>query len=197
MMGEVGFDIQKNANTVVAGGTKNTMAGHSARFVMAPGVGYFVLSNLAVGGQVGYSFTSDWDDDMADRSHLFEMVPFVRYNILSFGKFGLFAKAEIGLGFGWGTNIAKGSGGTTSTDKPTQFNFRIGVVPGLFYDASEHFQLYTAINLLNFGLTYSSSTSKEDSDNWSRNSTTTFVMGVNTENIFTLGAITAGAIIKL
>lgn len=126
-------------------------------------------------------------DEVKAGAFTWGVAPFFRYNVVSFGKFGIAAEAK--LAFGGAVYNVK-----DEDAKPTEFNFGIGVTPYLTYGLNDHWELETGLNFLTLG--YSFSQIDYDVAGADKEKSHLFGIGVDANNIATLGAITIGATYK-
>jgi len=167
----------------------------TSSFNFYPMGGYILSDDIYIGVALNLgtskSTTPTTPDETVTSSMSFGLTPFARYYALRFNKFAIFGQGQLGLSF----SSSKTKVGGTTTDGPKTTTIGLNIFPGLSYDASEKIQLYTSINVLNFGFNYSVE-KEEIGDDTMYDRTTSFGFGANLNNIVTLGNITVGAIYK-
>ena len=90
---------------------------------------------------------------------------------------------------------------TSSVDGPSTFGYGVNVAPILSYDISKNFSLETTLNFLGLGFRYSETKTPGSSlggyvVSETKDKSTDFGFGVNSNNLVTVGNITIGAIYK-
>jgi long-subunit fatty acid transport protein len=120
-------------------------------------------------------------------SSTFGVAPFLRYYAVRFNKFSVFGQGNAGFSIG----SSKSKTGDVSVDGPKTTMIFLNILPALSYDVSDRFSLEAGINILNFGISF---TSVENGDTTDK--TTNFGFGAGLNNIVKLGDITVGAIYK-
>ena len=149
--GSIGFGGKSNSTTSVG----TTVDGPSSSyFGIAPMAGYYLNSKLAVGAKLDYLHTGETNyntngpirTETKTSTNNFGITPFIRYHVLEIGNLSLFGQGELGLGFGGSTVTASG----ISTDGPSIFTFRLGVIPGVSYKLNEKIDLEAYFGGLDF-----------------------------------------------
>lgn len=197
--GDLGFELQSN-NTGSSFSTPfGTLSNNNNDYTewnlfVNPKLGYSLDEKMSVGAYInlGYAHVKLDNElttmtDVKAGAFTWGVAPFFRYNIVSFGKFGIAAEAKLGVG-GAVYNIKDVDA------KPTEFNFGIGVTPYLTYGLNDHWELETGLNFLTLG--YSFSQLDYDVAGKDKEKSHLFGIGVDANNIATLGAITIGATYK-
>lgn len=159
-------------------------------FNFSPVVGKFLSEKMAIGLSLNLGLSVDNNNaaiETIDTQSSFGLTPFVRYYVITAGKFSVFGQGN--LGFAFSSSKSKTGGTTTDGPKNTQVSFQ--VVPGLAYELNEKISLETAINV--FSLGYSINSSKVG-DNVTTNYNSRLGLGLN--NIANVGNINIGAIFK-
>lgn len=157
-----------------------------------PNIGYKLNDKMSVGGRLDLTFGSAG----ANNSTLgFGLVPYFRYTVLNFGRFGIAAEANIGIH------------STTTTDKTpnvgvaksNKFNFSIGALPVLLFALNEHFTLEANLNVLNLNLGFGSTKATFTPEGGNARTTQdksdfNFGLGANSNSVFgaAIGAVTVG-----
>lgn len=160
----------------------------------SPMVGYFLSDNLAAGLKIQLSmdktttppFTEGGDETVNTETEI-GFVPFVRYYAVTFDKFSLFGQVQAGVTMG----TEKTKTGSTEVEGPKTTTILFNVLPAVAFEASDHLMLEAYINLFRFGFT--AETEKEGNN---KETTNSFNFGLSTNNIFTTGAVSVGAIYK-
>jgi hypothetical protein len=121
--------------------------------------------------------------------------PFVRYTFAEFGRFSVFANASAHFLSGTAEQTLKYS---YSSEPVPSFHydatsFGINIAPILSYNLSQRVNLETTLNFMNFGF---NRTIKKHKEIESKDTDTTFGLGVNSGNIANVGAISIGFIYK-
>ena len=144
-------------------------------FSFAPEVGYSLSSKFDIGIALGISNSKTKTGNLEDKSNEWAIAPYARYSVVEFGKFSVLGQADLFI-----------AGGERNSQKFTSFG--LDIHPVLKYDLSDRFSLLTNLNLLNFGF---SQTKIKDV-----RTTTNFGLGIYSDDVATLGAISVGFIYK-
>ncbi|MFO7657487.1 MAG: outer membrane beta-barrel protein [Bacteroidales bacterium] len=161
-----------------------------------PMFGYYLNENMAAGFKLILSmdrtvtppYFEDGDETIYTVSS-FGLAPFLRYHFIRFGKFSVFGQGQLSVVFGSGkTKI-----GDNTNEDPKVTSIGISVFPGLSFDISDNFSLETSLNA--FGLGYSISQTNNENTNIKTTNSSGY-LGLNLDNIKTLGSITVGAIYR-
>jgi len=155
--GSLGFSTSgsssSSGNVTVDGPT-------STSFLLAPMVGYYMNSQMAVGVEFGIGFTSSNNNATPSATKttatLFGISPFVRYHVVEMGPVSVFGQGSLGIGFG----SSKVKTGSVSADGPKTTMFEIAVRPGISYKLTDQI----AIEAFLGGLSYDMTTEKEDDE---------------------------------
>ena len=157
-------------------------------FSIAPEFGYSISDKTDVGIAVGFYY-SKFDGvesgnfieiDGAEKATTWGIAPYVRYSLIEFGKFAVLAKAELAVSGGSADFVG---GGDSSV-----FGVGFNVAPMLKYTLSDKFDLLAGLNFMSLGVNYTKI------DDYSK--TTEFGLGVDTNNVATLGDVTVGFAFK-
>ena len=198
----VGGSLGVNANgaqksEASVNGTVNTTTTQVADFAIsfAPNVGYVLNDKLCVGVRLPLSVgpNSKAEDGKSGVSSFGVGInPYGRYTVATLGKFGLAAEAGVDFGYSRTTNKYD-IGGKSMSAYTSVTDFSIYASPVLTYALPDHINLETALNFLrlNYGLSSSKDTNSENSD-YTKNSSSGFNFGLNSNNVLTLGAIQIG-----
>jgi hypothetical protein len=185
--GNVSFS---GANSKSENGTTITQKGSNFNFDFSPFAGKFLSEKLAAGIALDFTLSGNKSGvvtETTNRSTGMGVSPFLRYYCVEWNKFSLFGQGNVGLAF---TNSKVESGGVTN-DGPKSTRIYFSVYPGLAYNITDNFSLETAFNI--FSLGYNHLTTKNGS---SKINSSGFNAGAGLSNIFTVGAISVGAIYK-
>lgn len=140
-----------------------------------PKIGYALNDKMEVGAYLGVGYNYKNDNIIKRKTYgvTWEVKPYFCYNIVTFGRFGLDLEATAGVG----------------GVEDTQLSVGVNVAPNLTFELNEHWSLETELNFLSLGYNM---TKDFDLDK----TTNKFGLGVDLDNIATLGAITIGATYK-
>lgn len=161
-----------------------------SEFKIAPEAGFILSDKLWVGLDLSLGFSSannHADPEVITQSTSFGVAPFARYYFFQAGKFSFYGQAQTGIGLR--SQKVKTGNTTDNGAKTTQIGFN--VFPGMAYDISDKCQLFTTINAFSLGINTSI---VKDGDN--KDVSTSAGFNINTNNIFTTGALTVGAYFK-
>jgi hypothetical protein len=112
-------------------------------FSIAPRVGYFVTSNIAVGGQLGYVSGTETDEfDAETDTNVFTVGAFGRYYFTPARNFSFFG--HLGLDYASAKTEFEG-GGETKAD-----GFQLALAPGISYFVSDHIALEATFGALGY-----------------------------------------------
>ena len=153
---------------------------------LRPFVGKFLSEKLAIGLEIDFSLTSRNDANVSKSSSL-GINPFLRYYPVKWNKFSVFGQGNIGVEF---ANSSVKAGGNPTSEVNRTLTY-LNIFPGLAFDISEKLSLETAINILNFGYSYSTYNLNNSKSNGSN-----FNIGGGLSNIVSVNAITIGAIYR-
>lgn len=157
-----------NGDVFVSGsvGFSSTSSGDvdSSTFTIAPRVGFFVSENIAIGGRLGYTSTTEFDED---KVNTLEVGGFGRWYATPASDFSIFA--ELGINY-MSTSFEPDGGDTSKTN-----GFNIAVSPGISYFVANNWAIEATLGALSY------ETSKPDADG--AESTDTFGLNLNLESI--------------
>ena len=156
-------------------------------FSIDPKIGYELSDKLSAGAYISSGYTSTEDKILDTKSSAFNwgILPFVRYNVINFGKFGIAAEATVGVA---GVHYDNGN------NNPSDITLGINVAPYLTYAYDEHWEFEAGLSFLSLGYNFTSH--NPDQSGVENTYTHNFGLGVDLDNIATLGAIRIGAIYK-
>ena len=183
------FGLNTSMDTDTEGSTTIAKTSHLG-FLLSPKAGIFLSEKIAAGAALGWSYSrsrSHLDPETISTSSSIAITPFLRYYALAWNKFSVFGQGNIGVSFSGSTSKV----GDVSTEGPKTNLFHINVYPGLAYNVSDKLSLETSINFLSFG--YYTQTEKDETF---KEITSGFNFGAGLDNLFTVGAISIGAIFK-
>jgi hypothetical protein len=166
--GSLGFNTNTAKPEV---GDKTT----TTSFSFAPEVGYSLSPKFDLGIALNIANLKTKVGTAENKSNLWGIAPYARYSVVEFGNFSVWGQAGLFVG-----------GGEQNGLKATSFG--LDIQPVLKYNLSDHFSLLA--NLDFFSLGFSQTKVKDVS------TTTNFGLGVNSEDVATLGAISVGFIYK-
>jgi hypothetical protein len=184
-----GFGFNTASGSIVNGAT-TTDKPSTFNFNISPWIGKFGSENMAYGIALHFiaGRTESGGTPMTvNTSSTFSVSPFLRYYALRMNKFSVFG--QFNAGFSLATSKSKTDG--VSVDGPKTTMIFLNILPALSYDVSDRFSLEAGINILNFGLSFTSVETGNTTDK-----TTNFGFGAGLNNIVKLGDITVGAIYK-
>jgi long-subunit fatty acid transport protein len=185
--GGLGFNT---AGGSVDDGSSTTDKPSTFNFNISPMVGKFASEKLAYG--LALNFVTGRTESAGtpvtiNTSNTYGFTPFLRYYAVKMNKFSVFGQANAGISF---SNSKSKTGGVT-IDGPKTSMLYLNIYPALSYEISERLSLEAGINILNFGLNYTTVKTGNTTDK-----TTNFGFGAGLNNIVKLGDITIGAIYK-
>ena len=128
---------------------------------VAPDFGWKFKENLAAGFRPTFGFLR-----MTSRSHQetrttsVGLNPYVRYRVVEFHRFGLWAEADANLSFNQEWSLDD----RTTVSKTRTYSQGIEALPVLTYQLTKHISLETRLNICSFGLTSSHADSYDNSD---------------------------------
>jgi len=141
-------------------------------FTIAPGVGFFVTDNIAIGGQIAYLSNTQEDGVAADlKTNVFAFGAFGRYYGTPASDFSFFG--ELGAAYLTGKR-EQGPFEAKTT------GFTVAVAPGVSYFLGKNFAIEAKIGALSYGTTKPDGAGAE--------STNTFDLNLNLQDI-TFGAV--------
>ena len=159
--GSVGYQSQKTGDI------------KTDAFTITPMVGYFITGNIAVGGQVAYTSSTDFIDTGLSSYELeinaFGIGAFGRYYTTPANAFSLFGQLSVA----YQTAKSEASGGAVAEIKADGFG--IDLSPGISYFVSDHFALEATIGSIGY------STANPDVEGMP--STNTFNIGLNLSDV--------------
>lgn len=153
---------------------------------VAPDFGWKFKENLAAGFRPTFGFlrmTSHGNQET--RSTSVGLNPYIRYRVLDYHRFGLWAEADASVNFKQEWSLYD----KTTVSKTRTYSQGLQALPVLTYQLTKHISLETRLNICSFGLT---SSHAEYNDNSSSNSVS-FGLNATSEDILgDLGDITVG-----
>ena len=160
--GSVGFSSQKTGDM------------KSNSFTLTPAVGFFVSDNIMIGGQLGYTSTTEDQDIFNDgdlyevKTNAFEVGAFGRYYATPKSDFSLFA--ELGIAYATAKQEVESFEGESKVN-----GFGIGFTPGISYFIGSNWAIEATIGELSY------TSFKPDNDG--AESTDTFTLNLDLSNI--------------
>ena len=195
--GGLGVDFNgKTTNTTsVAGTAVTTTTPGNFSVSLKPNVGYILSDKLSAGARLGIELGPNWKNDDLKTAHSEFAVginPYARYNVFSFGKFGIAAEGGLSFVLDKETDVNDLMGKTVK-DFNTGTTLSVYVKPVLTYALDDHFTLEADLNFCNlaFNMTNSKQTNSEDSD-YAKQAGSTFALGADSSNVFNLGVLNVG-----
>ena len=161
-----------NAQQTYVGGSFNLSASNSHasntgtlqshfNFSVAPDFGWKFKENLAAGFRPTFGFLSmKTGSDQETRTTSVGLNPYVRYRVVEFHRFGLWAEADAHVSFRQEWNLYD----RTTVSKTRTYSQGIDILPVLTYQLTNHISLETRLNICSFGLTSSHADSYDNSD---------------------------------
>ena len=189
--------LRGNAQSLYVGGSFSLAASDSYNsysgslqnafnFSVAPDFGWEFKEKLAAGFRPTLNFlrmTTGGHQEI--RTISVGLNPYVRYRVVDYHRFGLWAEADANLSFSQEWNLND----RTTINKTRMYNQGIQALPVLTYQFNRHISLETRLNICSFGLT---SSHAEYNDN-SSSSSVSFGLNATSEDILgDLGDITVG-----
>jgi len=163
---------------------------------IVPTFGY-QMSRFAVGGSIGFMYESTvrestWVGGQNRRvrnTFLWGIQPFVRYTFAEFGRFSVFAKAEI--------HILSGNTSVSFDRQPAENEYSlnslgINIVPVLSYNLFRNINLEVALNFMSLGW----KRTRTVSDQRPNEEIINRYFGLNSANLIDVSAISVGFIYK-
>lgn len=163
-----------SGSTTVDGPTRTS-------FLLAPMVGYYLNSQMAVGVELGIGFNSTNNNATPTATKTtttaFGISPFLRYHVVEMGPISVFGQGSLGIGFA----KEKIKTGSTSTDGDKTTMFEIAVRPGISYKLTDQI----AIEAFLGGLSYDMTSTKQPNDDKDKDHT----LGLNFSTSLNLGFV--------
>ena len=153
---------------------------------IAPDFGWTFKENLAAGFRPTFGFlrmTSRGHQET--RSTSVGLNPYVRYRVVEFHRFGLWAEADANLSFNQEWSLDD----RTTVSKTRTYSQGIEALPVLTYQLTKHISLETRLNICSFGMTSSHNVYNDNSDS---NSFSFGLKGTSENILGSLGDITVG-----
>ncbi|MGN0033749.1 MAG: outer membrane beta-barrel protein [Candidatus Limimorpha sp.] len=138
-------------------------------FSITPVVGYMLTDNLAAGLGFGLAFDNmKYSEDVMDVTYTVKeketswiVAPWLRYFFADFKDIRLYADFRVGFGGSKPKNIVEGDSTTVENVGDKEFDFGVGVIPGIAYYLNDHISINTRLNLLSVGYSMTKVTSEE------------------------------------
>lgn len=146
----VGFNMGDTFITGAVGFNSQTTGDvKSNTFTIAPSVGHFVTSNIAIGARVGYTTSTDKNTvanvEVSNKVNTFAVGAFGRYYWMPASRFSIFG--ELNANYANAKNTVES--GSVSTDNKAD-GFNIGFAPGINYFLSPNFALEATWGIINY-----------------------------------------------
>jgi len=193
--GSLSANTTATPSSYVVGSTVVESKPTSSTLSFAPVVGFELSDKFAVGGMLSLSTSKSVSDkevskDVWTKTNAWSVAPFVRYTFVTFGDFAL--KAQAVASVYQSTPVTNAGSGKTKGWRTTTLS--LNVAPIVSYSLNEHFDLEANLNF--FGLTASTSTSKDPDEKDNKNTSNYLGLTANSSNVVTLGSIRIGFIYK-
>ena len=115
-------------------------------FEIAPSIGYFVTSNIAVGGRLGYVSTKE-EDGLETKTNTFSVEAFGRYYMTPDSKFSFFGE----LAVNYGTSKIEEENVFPLEDSEYKENgFGVQVAPGVSYFLNSNLAIEASFGILGY-----------------------------------------------
>ena len=151
-------------------GSEKTGDAKTNSFEIAPSIGYFVTSNIAIGGRLGY-VTSKEEDGLETKTNTFSVEAFGRYYMTPASKFSFFGE----LAVNYGTSKIEQENVAPLPDSEFKSNgFGVQVAPGVSYFLNSNLAIEATFGALKYN------TVDPDGEG---DSTDTFELGLNLRDI--------------
>lgn len=125
------------------GHTKIKDGDSGTNFKVMPQFGYYFSDNMAIGINAGFSqIKYDAEERAAANLQGFEIKPFLRYAAIKSGNFAAFIDAGVGYEHLKNKDIDGGDNAVKT--------FEVGVRPGVSYNFSDCFQIFTQVGFLGY-----------------------------------------------
>ena len=184
--GSIGIQV---ANYKSDNGT-TTSKSTDNRFYLYPSAGKFISEKVALGLELGISFSGgnhSANPDTKNKSYTLGASPFMRYYAVKWNKFSIYGQGNLGCTFSRSSETTDG----TKSDGPKISSYYFSIYPGLSYDLGDKLQLQASINVLKLECGYNIN------DNGSVKNTTSYInIGAGLDDIISVPTISIGAIYK-
>ena len=154
-------------------------------FSVAPDFGWRFKENLAAGFRPTFAFLRMTTGHQEIRSNSAGINPYVRYRVVDFHRFGLWAEADANVNFKQEWNLNDGM----TVSKTRTYSQGIQALPVLTWQLNKHISLETRLNIFSFGLT---SSHADYNDNSELNSVNFGLSATSKDILGDLGDITVG-----
>lgn len=163
------FNFSGNQVKDVDGNLKTT----DLTISLFPEIGYYLTDKVDIGLDLGIGSTinKNHSSDVKTTTTNWLFSPYIRFSVIQAGDFEFIGKASA---------YVEGNKNYTS--------FGVQLVPIVVYNLNDHIAMHANLNFLSIGSSYSK---VKDG-----NSTTSFNMGFNANNLATIGTLTIGFIFK-
>jgi hypothetical protein len=136
-------------------------------------------------------------DERIAKITLWGIQPFLRYTLVEYGKFSVFANAELHLLTGKNEETNNHKGPFSNTTHKERFNVRtagVNFTPVLVYNLSERINLEATLNFMNLGWNWTRIA--HDRNIEQKTISINYGFGLNSGNVVDVGAISIGFIYK-
>ena len=164
--GGVGFRTGTTTNEVTAAGIKTSTDLKNNGFSIVPEIGMELDDKMAIGVALGYANSkSESTATITYKTNEFEIAPYFRYTLASWGNLSLFTDAQLRVLTGKETTETTGA-----ADVETKVNeWGLFIVPGISYQLNDKFNF---VAKLGSGLGYANTKRENESTNVVRKTST-------------------------
>lgn len=163
-------------------------------FTIAPSVGYMFSDNLGAGLDLGFGFGREkYEQDVVgtnwtikEKTTEWGVAPYLRCVFGDFDNVKLYADLRASFGGLTPKYSAEGNGEVHEEVGDKEFNFGIGVVPGIAYYLNDNIFINARLNLFELGYQMSKVESV-DGDITTTNTYNSFGLGVNNQTALSVG----------
>ena len=178
----VGGSVGVSTSKYKAEGSTDVVS--SASFNIFPDFGYRLNNKLDIGLSFGYGASrnpSSYIGGEEDKSTDWEIAPYLRYNLVRFGKLSVLGRAVVFGGRSKADVYVSGGLGSVKTESKISY-YGLDIKPVMTYSLSDRFDLLADLNFLSLSLYQ---TKKDGSG-----TTTRFNFGIDSNNIVGVGGNT-------
>ena len=166
--GGVGFRTGTTTNEATAAGVTLSTDAKNSMFTIVPEIGMKLDDKMAIGVTVGYATTkseSETNPNVTSKLNEFQIAPYFRYTLASWGNLSLFTDAQLEVVTGKQTTETKGA-----ADVDVKVNeWGLFIVPGISYQLNDKFNF---VAKLGSGLGYANTKRENESTNAVRKTST-------------------------
>ena len=157
--GGVGFRTGTTTNEVTTAGIKTSTDLKSNGFSIVPEIGMKLDNKMAIGVELGYANSkSEYNPTTTYKFNDFEIAPYFRYTLATWGNLSLFTDAQFRVLTGKETTETTGA-----ADVETKINeWGLFIIPGISYQLNDKFNF---VAKLGSGLGYANTKRENESTN--------------------------------